>query len=260
MDDLKILTEIPDIKYHEAAPQITAEEFDKVVLSRRSVRVFTGEALEDKLVEHCLDLALLSPTSSNLQSWGFIRIVDPAVKKSFIPICLNQNACKTASELIVCISYLNRWKEMNQLMLKSFDEAVARGEEVPKIARTYYEKIVPLVYDQGPFGIKGLVKRVILFLRGLKTPSPREPKSHADMRVWAHKSTALACQTLMLALRAHGMDTCPMEGFDSKRAKKLLNLPDDQEITMILGVGKRAPKGIYGPRVRFDRNLFVRKI
>ena len=260
MDDLKILTEIPDIKYHESAPEIDANEFDKVVLSRRSVRIFTGEKLDDALVEHCLDLALLSPTSSNLQSWGFIRITDPNMIKAFTPICLNQNACKTASELIVCISYLKRWKVMNQLMLKSFDEAIERGDDVPKIARNYYKNIVPIVYNQGLFGTRGILKKCIFFLRGLKTPTPREPSSHADMRVWAHKSTALACQTLMLALRAHGMDTCPMEGFDSRRAKKLLKLDSTQEITMILGVGKRAPKGIYGPRVRFDRNLFVRKI
>ena len=36
------------------------------------------------------------------------------------------------------------------------------------------------------------------------------------MAVWAHKSTALACENLMLSLRAYGYDSCPMEGMDSK--------------------------------------------
>ena len=30
---------------------------------------------------------------------------------------------------------------------------------------------------------------------------------------------ALACENLMLALRAYGYDSCPMEGMDSKRIK-----------------------------------------
>ncbi len=46
--------------------------------------------------------------------------------------------------------------------------------------------------------------------------------SKADLRVCLHKSTSLAAMTFMTAMRAGGYDTCPMEGFDSKRAKTLL--------------------------------------
>lgn len=52
------------------------------------------------------------------------------------------------------------------------------------------------------------------------------------MKIWATKSTALAAQNLMLALRAHGYDSCPMEGFDEHRVKKLLNLPGKGLVTM----------------------------
>jgi hypothetical protein len=38
--------------------------------------------------------------------------------------------------------------------------------------------------------------------------------------------------------------------FDSKRVKKLLNLPKSAEINMIIGCGKAAPGGVYGPRFR----------
>ena len=64
----------------------------------------------------------------------------------------------------------------------------------------------------------------------------------------------------MLAFRAHGFDSCPMEGFDSTRVKKLLDLPKEDVITMVISAGKRAPNGVYGPRIRFDRKLFVQKI
>jgi nitroreductase len=46
------------------------------------------------------------------------------------------------------------------------------------------------------------------------------------------------------------MDTCPMEGFDSKRVKKILGLPKSAEISMIIGCGYRDNNGIYGPRFR----------
>ena len=65
------------------------------------------------------------------------------------------------------------------------------------------------------------------------------------MRVVVHKSAALAAQNFMLSMVAYGYDTCPMEGFDSLRVKKVLKLPSNTEINMILGCGIRSPKGIY---------------
>ena len=48
-----------------------------------------------------------------------------------------------------------------------------------------------------------------------------------------------------------------MEGFDERRAKKLLNLPKKSSVVMFLGVGKRADNGIYNTRYRFNREKFV---
>ena len=56
----------------------------------------------------------------------------------------------------------------------------------------------------------------------------------------------------MLAVRAEGFDSCPMEGLDSKRVKQLLGLPRRAGINMAISVGKRAKGGVYGPRFRFD--------
>ena len=86
---------------------------------------------------------------------------------------------------------------------------------------------------------------------------PREPNSHAEMRTWAAKSAALACQNLMLAFRAYGYDSCPMEGLDSARVRKLLKLPGDARVVMAISAGYRADTGVYGPRLRFPREQFV---
>lgn len=92
-------------------------------------------------------------------------------------------------------------------------------------------------------------------------PMPRQPKSKADMRLWANKSSALACENLMLAFRAYGYDTCPIEGLDQRRVRKLLDVPYGKgEVCMAISVGKRAKNGIYGPRIRFERDLFIREV
>jgi nitroreductase len=54
----------------------------------------------------------------------------------------------------------------------------------------------------------------------------------------------------MVSMAAQGYDTCPMEGFDSQRLKKVLGLPNKAQISMVIGCGIRSKEGIYGPRFR----------
>jgi len=140
------------------------------------------------------------------------------------------------------------------------DEHRQKGAKVPKAAQDYYEKLVPFSYNQGRLGFFGLVKRVLFFFIGLKKPIPREPSSCNHMKIWAVKSTALASENLMLAFAAHGFDSCPMEGMDSLRVQRLLNLPSDALVTMVLAVGKRRPDGVTLPRIREDRALHVKEV
>ena len=90
--------------------------------------------------------------------------------------------------------------------------------------------------------------------------APTLPKDACDLKIWAVKTTALACENLMLALRAAGYDSCPMEGFDERRIRKLLDLPKDAVVVMVIGAGKRAPGGVYGPRIRFERERFIHAV
>ena len=82
----------------------------------------------------------------------------------------------------------------------------------------------------------------------------RDRVTKSDMRVVAHKSTALAAQNFMLSMTSKGYDTCPMEGFDSLRVKKTLSLPNRAEINMIISCGIRDEKGVYGDQIRVPFN------
>ncbi|HRZ16814.1 MAG TPA: nitroreductase family protein, partial [Candidatus Hydrogenedentes bacterium] len=54
----------------------------------------------------------------------------------------------------------------------------------------------------------------------------------------AMRSCGIAAQTLMLAAKAMGYDSCPMVGFDFDAVGKLVNLPEDHVIALMVSVGK----------------------
>ena len=242
--------------YQELAIPCDWAAFKAVVESRRSVRVFAPRPVAAEDVRECLRLATLAPNSSNLQPWEFYWVRDPAKKARLVEACLGQPSARTASELIVCVSRSLTWRRNRDLML----EFLAAGGGAPKAVENYYRKLVPLAYEQGPLGMLGLFKRAVIYALGFTRAVPREPVSRAQMRLWAVKTTALACENLMLALRARGLDSCPMEGMDSLRVRKLLQLPRDADVVMVVGAGYRAAGGVYGPQIRFDPNLFIKEV
>ena len=255
-DGIKVLQDGPATSYHEKAPAIDFKEFEKVVTSRRSVRKFLPEPVPGDVLNHCIDLALLSPNSSNLQMWEFVVVKSPEAREKLAKACMSQMAARTAPTLVVALAHTARWKDINHRMIT---ELKKHGESA-KAGLLYYQKIVPLAYDMGPLGVMGPVKWALLNGRGLFEPTPRGPVNEADLRVWAHKSVALACQTLMLALRAAGYDSCPMEGFDEKLGQKVVGKHPGQEVCMVVAAGKRDKGGIWGERLRFERELFVREV
>jgi nitroreductase len=253
-----IFNTIPDLGYTEEAPLCDTNAFAKVVESRRSIRVYTSEKIPDDIVMQCLRMGLLAPNSSNLQPWQFYWVTNETQKKDLASYCLGQPSATTAATLIVAVARPDFWKVNQQQMLAMFDET---NKEKLKNGFKYYHEIVPMAYNQGPLGIMGLIKRCIFWYKGLKVPFVRSPKSYSDMRVWAHKSTALACENIMLAFRAYNYDSCPMEGMDEKRIMNMLGLKSPAEICMVISAGKRnAAKGVYGKQIRFPEEQFIKKI
>jgi nitroreductase len=229
--------------------------FAAAVASRRTVRDFLPEPLPQEVLDRCLDAARLAPSSSNLQPWEFVVIRDPSVRQLANAACLDQQPAKTAPLLIALVTHRDTWRRNRDEILRIFE---SRGPLRPSQA-AYYRKIIPLIYTTGPFGMLGPLKRAFSRVASLFKPTPNL-MTRADLRVMAHKSTALAAATFMLALRAEGYDSCPMEGFDPWRAKALLDLPRGAEVDMFLAVGKRSDKGVWWDRVLMPREWAVREI
>ncbi len=221
---------------------------------RRSVRIFDeNKLLDTEKVKQCIQQAVLAPNSSNLQLWEFYHITSTAIKNKMIPLCFNQNAAKTAQQLLVVVVRKDLWKKRVKANLNHIDtlfspKPKSEHSSREKVIRNYYEKLIPFTYTDF-IGILGWVKYFTFTIVGLFRPMYREVRAK-DIRVVAHKSAGLAAQNFMLSMAAINYDTCPMEGTDTLRIKRLLNLPFGTEINMVIGCGIRKPEGVYGDRFR----------
>ncbi len=229
-------------------------DFFEAVETRRSVRDFLPDPVPEEVLARCLEAARRAPSSSNLQPWEFVVIRSPEARREAEAVCLGQACIRTAPLLIAAVARWDTWRRNRDHILRTFTQ---RGTLRPSQAR-YYRRLIPLVYTNGPFNLLGWWKRPFGRLVSLVRPCP-SPMPRGDVRVIAHKSTALAAATFMLALRAEGFDSCPMEGFDPWRAKRLLGLGHDAEVCMFLAAGRRSPKGVYWDRVLVPRAWSVRE-
>jgi nitroreductase len=53
-----------------------------------------------------------------------------------------------------------------------------------------------------------------------------------------HYTCGIVAQTLMLAAKSLGYDSCPMDGFDFEKVAQIISLPDDHVIAMFVAIGK----------------------
>lgn len=229
--------------------------FDHIVRTRRSVRKFTGEAIPEEVVRQCLEWGLLAPNSSNLQTWRFhwMRQGHPSMP-ALAKACINQNAAKTASDIIFVTVRPGVWRRHARWNLEHHPL-----QPVPKIVQLYYGKLAKIMYATGPFGVLAPLKWLLVTAVGLRTPMIREPLTPLGLRQWAVKSAALACENIMLGFRAHGYDTCPMEGYDKWRVRKVLSLPREEYIVMGIAAGPRAENGVYHAQYRMDAGEMIKR-
>lgn len=240
-----------DLAMPNHTPQL--EAFTQVVESRRSVRRFTDTPIPDDVMADCLRLAMLAPNSSNLQPWEFYVIDSTDKRKRAIKNCMNQNAAKTAARLIAVVARTDNWHDNAQQILKEYPD-----QPVPKKVKDYYTKVVTLDFLRGPVNVISAAKwSATKVFRQVKGPIKSPYYTFDDVKNWATNNTALAAENLMLALRAHGFDSCPMGGFDEPAMKQLLNLTDDHHIVMMIGAGERADNGIYHEQFRFNQQQSV---
>lgn len=148
-----------------------------------------------------LSHAILSPTAFNIQNWRLLVARDVELRKKIRAVAWDQSQVTDASLLIILCANLNSWR----------DNPAQYWVNAPKEVQ---DILVPALtqYYQGQEQVQ---------------------------RDEAMRSCGIIAQTLMLAAKGMGYDSCPMDGFDFDEVGKLINLPQDHVISMFVAVGKK---------------------
>ena len=239
---------------HRNNTSFMEKSVSEAISYRRSVRSYQKTDIDDDKVEDCLKNASIAPNSSNLQLWEFYHVSSTKKIEELSKACFNQSAARTANRLVVFIARKDLWRRRAKSNLDFLNQSFDKPDQSIRLLKrkkqvnTYYSKLIPGLYIDF-LGVFGLIKHFVCHMIGLFRPIYRETRI-SDMRIVAHKSCALAAQNFMISMAAIGYDTCPMEGFDSKRVKQILDLPYSAEVTMVVSCGIRESSGVYGSQFR----------
>ena len=167
---------------------------------RRSVKHYDpSHRMTDAEVRALIGAAALSPTSINMQNWRFVVVRDPALRQQLRAAAWNQAQVTDASIWVILCADLKAFK---------------------KSPERYWRDATPEVG-------KMMVQMLGMY-------EGREQFQRDE----ALRSCGIAAQTIMLAAKALGYDSCPMAGFDFEAVGRLVNLPPDHVIVMAVAVGK----------------------
>jgi len=174
----------------------------EAIKARRAIKHYDPNHKMSAAEERALlELALLSPTAFNIQNWRFVVVRDPEIRKQIRAVAWDQAQVTDASLLIVLCANLKAWEQ----------DPVRYWRNAPQPVQEF---LVPAIdqYYQG------------------------KPQVQRDE---AMRSCGMAGQTLMLAAKAMGYDSCPMDGFDYEAVGKIIKLPEDHVISFMIAIGKK---------------------
>ena len=221
---------------------------------RRAVRYFAPTPISEEKVRECLRLATLAPSGFNMQLYEFYHITDKTLLEKLAQVCLGQLSATTAQQMVVFVTRQDKHRQHAEMILEFERGNIQRNSPPERQAKRIkdkemdYNKLMPFVYSRF-FGLLGLFRKAFGMVTSWFRPMMQQ-LSEGDIRVSVHKSCGLVAQTFMLAMAEEGYDTCPLEGYDSRRIKKLLHLPCGAEVNMVITCGLREQRGIWGERFR----------
>ena len=173
----------------------------EAIYGRRAVKHFdSNHRISEEETQKLLEAAIQSPTSFNIQHWRFVLVKDPQLRKQIREQGNEQAQMTDASLLVVMTADVLAWKKEPSRYWKNAPKEVANM----------------LVNWMGPF----------------------HEGNHQLQRDEAQRSIGMAMQTLMVAAKAMGYDSCPMIGFDHDAVARLINLPNDHCIGPMVAIGK----------------------
>jgi nitroreductase len=173
----------------------------EAIEARRSIKQYdSNHKMSQEEIDKLFSAAILSPTSFNIQNWRFLAVTDQAIKDKLRVASWNQEQISNCSLLVVICADLKAWAKNPERYWKNAPES-AQNVLVPMIGK-FYTGNEELQRDE------------------------------------AMRSGGMAAQTIMLLAKEMGYDTNPMIGFDPQEVAKIINLPEDHVIVMMIPIGK----------------------
>jgi nitroreductase len=176
-------------------------ELFEAIYQRRAIKAFDpGYVISADDEKKLFEAAIQAPTSFNIQHWRFVVVRDKALRTEMRKLGNDQAQITDSSLLVIMTADTKAWQK----------NPSRYWAQAPK------EVADLLVGWMGPFH---------------------------DGRDWlqrdeAQRSIGMAMQTLMLAAKGIGLDSCPMIGFDIEAVAKLINLPADHVMGPMVAIGK----------------------
>lgn len=173
----------------------------QAIEKRRAVKQYDAtHSMTSEEVNKLLSLAILSPTAFNIQNWRFVVVTDAELRKQIRAVAWDQPQVTDASLFIILCADLKAWEKKP-------------GRYWINAPKEVQEFIVPAIdaYYRGKDQVQ---------------------------RDEAMRSCGIAAQTLMLAAKSMGYDSCPMDGFDFDKVADIIKLPPDHVIAMFVAIGK----------------------
>ncbi len=173
------------------------------IAQRRSIKKFDPDhKFTDQEFQTFMDHVILSPTSFNIQNWRFVLVEDDALRAQIRGAAWDQVQVTDSSLLFALCADVKAWEKEPQRYWKNAAQET-QDILVPMIGQ-FYEGREELQRDEGI------------------------------------RSIGIAAQTMMLAAKAMGYDSCPMIGFDPDAVSELIKLPENHIVGMLLAIGKAA--------------------
>ena len=219
------------------------------IFQRRAIRAFEPVAVAASTRDLLLQSARQAPSSFNTQPYRLYWVESTAQRDAVAKLCMSQNAAKTASALVVAVADLGSLRSTSEMQAAWMRQSGLPERKIREYERT--ARIGHILFMPGPLNLFGRLKEALFRLLHILMTIGMPPITRQDMFKWAGKSTALACENLMIAAEAVGLNTCPMEGFDGQRLVRYLGLSQKcQEIVMVIAVGKKSPGCVTQPQWR----------
>lgn len=217
------------------------DDYEALVRRRRATRHFTNTPVDSALVDRLLGIAQWAPSGYNLQPARFIVVQGRAIRPALRRACMDQPQIEEAVVVVVFAGDHRAYED-------SFEETVALDIAAGAATPDYLgllRRIMPIAFRRDP--LSRFWKAALVPLVRLLRPIPDLPA--VNKRYWLGKQTMLCAMNFMLAAEAAGLNTLPMEGFDTARVRHVLGMPRSWEPMLVVCLGRAVP-GSQPPKTR----------